>query len=91
MQQMLKSDLVKVLSTIFLFCLVMAALAVAIYDTLVGLPINPTVSGILVAAITATLPIVGVHQGITIANGVAEKTVQATLAASKEQRTNGSS
>lgn len=90
MQQILRSDLVKTLATIFLFCLVMAALAIAIYDTITGLPINPTVSGILVAAITAALPLVGVHQGVTIANGVAERAVQATIAASKEQKTNGS-
>lgn len=76
---LLKTDMVKTLATIFLFCVVMAALVLYIIDTVKGIPVPQSVSDVLIAAITACLPIVGLHQGVSIANGVAKDTAVAVL------------
>ena len=76
---LLKTDMVKTLATIFLFSVVMCALVLYVFDTVTGRVIPEQVTAILVGAITATLPLVGVHQGVTIANGVAKDTASATV------------
>lgn len=76
---LLKTDMVKTLSAIFLFCVVMCALVLYAFDTIVGRAIPVIVTNVLVGAITATLPLVGLHQGVTIANGIAKDTASATV------------
>ena|SRR5258706_9103648 len=72
--ELLQTNMVKTLATIFLFCVVMAALVLYIFDTVTNRAIPVQVTDILIGAITATLPLVGLHQGVTIANGVAKDT-----------------
>ena len=77
--ELLKTDMVKTLATIFLFTVVMAALVLYIFDTVTSRAIPASVTDVLIAAITACLPIVGIHQGVTIANGVAKDTAVAVV------------
>lgn len=86
---LLKTDMVKTLATIFLFCVVMSALVLYVFDTITNRAIPQSVTDVLVGAITACLPLVGLHQGVTIANGVAKETASATVDATIKATTSG--
>ncbi len=85
---LLKTDMVKTLATFFLFAVVMSALVVYVVDTVTGKAIPAQVTDILVGAIATTLPLVGVHQGVTIANGVAKETAGAAVDAAIKAQAN---
>lgn len=83
MQTIMRNTLMVTLATIFLFCLVMCALILAAYDVLIGRPVPAGATDILLVAITASLQIVGVHTGVSISNGVVQKTTETSIAAIK--------
>jgi hypothetical protein len=83
MRSIVKSDIIKTFAAVFLFALVMCALAIAVYDKIIGLAVDPLINSILVAAITTSLGLVGVHTGVTVANGVATNAVAASVEANK--------
>jgi len=61
--------LTKILSTIFLFCVLVASLIVAMVDLLTGHDILPIVQDILFAGLSYTAAIVGVHTGVELPTG----------------------
>jgi hypothetical protein len=84
MATFLKSDLLKILATIFLFLLVVGALLLVGFDKITGQVPDPLALLVLGAAVSATLPIVGVHQGVSLANGVSQTAVAASVEANKQ-------
>lgn len=80
-----KTDLIKTLSAIFLFCVVMCALFLYIWDTIAGIPIPSTDTAVLSAAISTALYNLGINHGITAANGVANDTATALIKAQNTQ------
>lgn len=80
-----KTDLVKALSAIFLFCVVMCALFLYMWDTVAGITVPTTVTAVLSAAVSTALYNVGINHGITAANGVANDTATALIKAQNTQ------
>lgn len=79
-----KTDLIKTLSAIFLFCVVMAALFLYIWDTIAGIPVPATDTAVLSAAISTALYNLGINHGIIAANGVAKDTATAVIQAQSQ-------
>lgn len=63
------SNLTKLLAIVFLFLVLIASLAIAVYDTFVNIPINPYVTAILGAGLGAAINVLGIHQGAVTASG----------------------
>lgn len=76
-----KTDLVKALSAIFLFCVVMVALFLYTWDTIAGTAVPTTVTLVLSGAISTALYNLGINHGIIAANGVANDTARAVIQA----------
>lgn len=81
------SALTKLLANIFVFCTLICALGIAVYDTIVNMPVNPYVATLIGGGLTYAVGILGMHIGGVQALQAQQSNADATAAvlAAKEQ------
>ena len=57
------SALTKLLANVFVFLVLIAAIGIAVFDTLTGQPINPYVSTLIGGGLTYAVGVLGMHIG----------------------------
>ena len=71
---LVNSDLMKSLSTVFLFMVAVTTLGLCVFDIVIGKPIPDIVGTALYTSITAAAAITGVHYGTSAAASTASTT-----------------
>jgi hypothetical protein len=76
---------IKNLAMVFLFLVLISSLFLTVYDMIVNIPIQPSISLVLGSGIGYCLTILGLNHGIDVVNGTIRDTVTGALNAIPQQ------